>query len=165
MINFRVWTQFGQALSGIKMWFRDPTVSWCWCWCCYCAGCPLAAWEEPQLACVLSSIREATLSYSLAILTSSVMPQRKGLKGLWEEEACLWSSMHPSAPRASSQLRPLPLPMPLPAPWAASPSAASHGPSAEQPASQLGTGAPKTGQGFTTRARWELTLKSILKTI
>ena len=44
------------------------------------------------------------------------------------------------AARASSQPRPLPLPLPLPAPWAASPSAASHGPSAERPASQLGTG-------------------------
>jgi hypothetical protein len=38
----------------------------------------------------------------------------------------------------------------------------SHGPSAEQPAFQLGTGAPKTGQGFTTRARWELILKTSL---
>ena len=43
-----------------------------------------------------------------------------------------------NAPRASSQPRPLPLPLPLPAPWAASPSAASHGASAERPASQLG---------------------------
>jgi len=44
---------------------------------------------------VLPSIREATFSYPLAIFTHSVrMPQKKGLKGLWEEEACSWSSMH-----------------------------------------------------------------------
>jgi len=52
------------------------------------------------------------------------------------------------APRASSQPRPLPLPMPLPAPLAASPSAASRGPCAERPASQLGTGAPRRGRGL-----------------
>jgi len=38
-------------------------------------------------------------------------------------------------------------------------------PSAERPATQLGTGAPKTGQGFTNRARWELILKTSLKTL
>jgi hypothetical protein len=43
------------------------------------------------------------------------------------------------------------------------PSAASHGPSTERPASQLGTGASKMGQGFKTRARWELIFKSTLK--
>jgi len=37
--------------------------------------------------------------------------------------------------------------LPLAAPWAASPPAASHGLSAEQPASYLGTGASRTGPG------------------
>ena len=85
---------------GINLWIRKPpTVGCCCCCCCCCSGwwadCPFAAWGERQLwvlARVLPSIREATLSYPLAIFTNSVcMPQRKGL---WEEEACSWSSMH-----------------------------------------------------------------------
>jgi len=65
------------------------------------------------------------------------------------------------APRASLQPRPLPLPLPLPAPWAASPSAASHGPSAERPASQLRFEERVRGSN---RARWELILKTSPKT-
>ena len=63
------------------------------------------------LARVLPSIREATLSYPLAIFTNSVwMPQRKGLRGLSEEEACSCAACM-GAPQASSQPRPLPLPL------------------------------------------------------
>jgi len=121
-INFWVRIQLGQALSGINLWIREPSTFGCCCHCCCCcccagwwAGCPLAAWGEWQLwvlTRVLPSIREATLSYPLAIFTNSMwMPQRKGLKGMWEE--AFFRAAYMDAPRASSQLRPLPLPMPL----------------------------------------------------
>jgi hypothetical protein len=132
-----------RVLSGIVCEFERPH---CWPLLLLCRlmgrlpiGCigRLSAW---LLAFLLPSIREASLSYPLASNThSGWVSQRKGLKGLWEEEACSRSCMHghptasPLASFASS--------------WAASPSAASCGLFAERPASQLGAGALRTGPG------------------
>jgi len=100
-IHFWDRRDFVRVLSGINLWIREPPVlaaAAAPAAVAVQAAGPLAAWGERQLwvqARVLPSIREAAFSYPLAIFTHSVrMPQKKGPKGLWEEEACFWSSMH-----------------------------------------------------------------------
>jgi len=125
-INFRVRIQFGQVLSRFNLWIRETPIVGCCCCCCCCAGwradCPLAAWGEPLLsACTGASLNQSSnpLTHLSSSLTLCGCP--KGLEGLWEEEACSWSSMHGRPTGLSSrapclclclcQLPELPLPL------------------------------------------------------
>ena len=98
-------------------------------------------------ACTCASLNQrSTFSYPLATLHSlcedapEERPEGAMRGGSLHLEQHAWA---PHGPLERSS-QPCPLPLPLPAPLAASPSAASHGPSAKRPASQLGTGAPRT---------------------
>jgi hypothetical protein len=97
-IIFRVRIQFGQACRQLICEFESPPLGCCCCCAGWWADCPLAAWGPHNDSCECLHVCfpqwGATLSYPLAIFSNSVwLPQRKGLKGLWEEEAS-WSSMH-----------------------------------------------------------------------
>ena len=121
-----------------------------------CMGRTTAFWMLPW-------IKEATLSYPLAIFADSVwMLERKGLKGLWEEEACSCSCMQrrptglfTAAPLAFayasvSSLSCLPLcSFSWPLCWTASPSAGERG-------------FRNSARGFTL-ARWELVSEITVK--
>ena len=146
---FRVRIQFGQALSKINIFFYSspPLLADAD------AATVLAAhWlHGKNHSWVLACVRESLNQRSNPLLPTChlhyfcVDAPKQGPEGTVRRlvlgAACMDA-------HASSQLRPLPLPLPLPAPWAASPSAASHGLSAEQPASQLVQGLRKRVRGL-----------------
>ena len=128
-------------------------------------GCMGRTTASAVLACVRESLNQRSnpFTHLSSSLTVCVCPKGRGWRACERRRLVLGAACM-DAPRASSAA-------PLAFAYASASSLSFLSlcsfscPSAERPASQLGTGAPKTGQGFTTRARWELILKTSLKSL
>ena len=93
---YRVWIQFGQALSGINLWIRAPH---CWLLLLLCRlmgrlpiCCMGGTTAECLHLCFPQSEKQPSLTHLPSSLTLCVCPKERAWRDC--EEACSWSSMH-----------------------------------------------------------------------